>query len=114
MKRKIAVQIITLSIFIITGAVIGFYPVFQDANAKTISLTTTERPVIAMQRPKIQVAILLDTSSSMSGLIDQARNQLWQVVNEFSESTRNGVKPLLEVAVYEYGNSGLSSSSGYT
>ncbi len=114
MKRKTVVQIITLSIFIITGAVIGFYPVFQDANAKTISLTNPELSVIAMQRPKIQLAILLDTSSSMSGLIDQARNQLWQVVNEFSESTKNGVKPLLEVAVYEYGNSGLASSSGYT
>ena len=50
----------------------------------------------------------------MSGLIDQARNQLWQVVNEFSESTKDGVKPLLEVAVYEYGNSGLSGETGYT
>ncbi len=114
MKRKTSVQILALSIFIITGAVVGFYSVFQEASAKTLSLNTPESPMVALDRPKIQLAILLDTSSSMSGLIDQARNQLWQVVNEFSESTKNGVKPLLEVAVYEYGNSGLTSSSGYT
>ncbi len=64
-------------------------------------------------QPKIQLAILLDTSGSMSGLINQARNQLWQIVNEFSKAERRGVKPLLEVAVYEYGNSRLSERSGY-
>jgi hypothetical protein len=63
--------------------------------------------------PRIQLAILLDTSSSMDGLIDQARQQLWQVVNEFSTATRHGIKPSLEVAVFEYGNNGLSASSGY-
>lgn len=64
-------------------------------------------------RPKIQLAILLDTSSSMSGLIDQTRQQLWQIVNEFSKASQNGVAPTLEVAVYEYGNSGLSSKHGF-
>lgn len=54
--------------------------------------------------PKIQLAILLDTSNSMDGLIDQARNQLWQVVNEFLEAKKNGLDPRLEVAIFEYGN----------
>ncbi len=114
MKRNPIAKIVVLSIFIITGAIVGFYPMFQGANAKAIALTAQDTPAIRMERPKIQLAILLDTSSSMSGLIDQARNQLWQVVNEFSESTKNGVKPQLEVAVYEYGNSGLAGFSGYT
>ncbi|TQV85545.1 VWA domain-containing protein [Aliikangiella coralliicola] len=64
-------------------------------------------------RPRIQVAILLDTSSSMDGLIDQTRNQLWQVVNEFSAARQNGIAPILEVALFEYGNDGLPESSGY-
>ncbi|HEX5057141.1 MAG TPA: vWA domain-containing protein [Gammaproteobacteria bacterium] len=63
--------------------------------------------------PKIQLAILLDTSSSMDGLIDQTRNQLWQVVNEFAKAKKNGVSPVLEVAVYEYGNDNLSAENGY-
>lgn len=62
---------------------------------------------------KIQLAILLDTSSSMDGLIDQTRQQIWQVVNEFSSATQGGRKPVLEVAVFEYGNNALASANGY-
>lgn len=65
------------------------------------------------QHPKIQLAILLDTSSSMDGLIDQARNQLWRVVDEFSKARRNGKPAVLEVAVFEYGNSSLGAKKGY-
>lgn len=63
--------------------------------------------------PRIQLAILLDTSNSMDGLIDQTRNQLWQVVNEFSSATQNGIKPQLEVALFEYGNDSNSERNGY-
>jgi hypothetical protein len=62
---------------------------------------------------KIQLAILLDTSSSMDGLIDQAKAQLWKVVNELARAERKGAHPLLEVAVFEYGNDGLKQSDGY-
>lgn len=102
MKNKI----MTITVFVITAAIIGLYPVFNKP-AKAIAIDTIS------SKPKIQIAILLDTSSSMSGLINQARNQLWQVVNEFSTAEKDGEKPELEVAVYEYGNNRLSSSSGY-
>ncbi len=63
--------------------------------------------------PGIQLAILLDTSGSMSGLIHQARAELWKVVNELIFSRRQGKLPYLQIALYEYGNSGLSAESGY-
>lgn len=63
--------------------------------------------------PRIQLAILLDTSGSMRGLIDQTRNQLWQVVNEFATARQNGVTPILEIALYEYGNDNVSPNSGF-
>lgn len=72
-----------------------------------------DRQIVAIQQPKIQLAILLDTSNSMDGLIDQARQQLWQAVNEFSRATRDGVTPMLEVAVYEYGNNGIDARQGH-
>jgi len=62
---------------------------------------------------RIQVALLLDTSNSMDGLINQAKSQLWTLVNELSESTYKGHAPRIELALYEYGNSNLSVSSGY-
>ena len=34
-------------------------------------------------RPAVQIALLLDTSNSMDGLIAQAKTQLWSVVHEF-------------------------------
>jgi hypothetical protein len=66
-----------------------------------------------MRRPVIQLAILLDTSNSMDGLIDQARTQLWRVVNELSSARKDGASPNLQVALYEYGNSNLAASRGY-
>jgi hypothetical protein len=63
--------------------------------------------------PRIQMAILLDTSGSMTGLINQARAQLWKVVNEFATAKRNGKAPTLEVALYEYGKSSLPRKDGY-
>ncbi len=67
----------------------------------------------ADKKPLIQMAILLDTSGSMDGLIDQARSQLWSVVNDFATARRGGVRPELQVALYEYGNDGLPASEGY-
>jgi hypothetical protein len=68
---------------------------------------------IPPETPRVQIAILLDTSGSMSGLIDQAKTQLWKVVNEFATAERDGVRPELEVALYEYGKSSLASEEGY-
>jgi hypothetical protein len=63
--------------------------------------------------PLVQVALLLDTSNSMDGLINQARTQLWTIVNEFSRCRRDGKVPRLQVALYEYGNDRLSPGEGF-
>ncbi|MCU0844081.1 MAG: VWA domain-containing protein [Spirochaetes bacterium] len=63
--------------------------------------------------PRIQLAILLDTSSSMDGLIDQAKSQLWKIVNEMAQARRDGKVPRLEVSLYEYGKSSIPSGEGY-
>jgi len=61
----------------------------------------------------VQLAILLDTSNSMDGLIDQAKSQLWKIVNEMSRSKKDGETISLYVALYEYGNDNLSPEEGY-
>jgi len=61
----------------------------------------------------VQLAILLDTSNSMDGLIDQARSQLWKIVNEMAHTERKGESINLYVALYEYGNDGLSPDEGF-
>ena len=66
-----------------------------------------------VSRPRVEIAILLDTSGSMSGLIEQAKRQLWSIVNEFITAKKNDVRPELKVALYEYGKSTLRSDEGY-
>jgi len=83
------------------------------ASNQTTTQANGQAIITAIAKPKIQLAILLDTSSSMDGLIDQARQQIWQVVNEFSSATQHGIKPVLEVAVFEYGNNNLAANHGY-
>lgn len=65
------------------------------------------------QQAHIQIALLLDTSNSMDGLISQAKSQLWTLVNELSEGKKGGRAPIIELALYEYGNSNISVSKGY-
>ncbi len=65
----------------------------------------------------VQIALLLDTSSSMDGLINQARSHLWTMVDQMGKMTRvvngktRGVK--VELALYEYGNDTLPAQNGY-
>jgi len=66
-----------------------------------------------VEKPIVQLALLLDTSGSMNGLISQAKSQLWKMVNEFALSERNGQKPELQVALYEYGNDRLPADGGF-
>ncbi|TDQ30226.1 vWA domain-containing protein [Tenacibaculum caenipelagi] len=66
-----------------------------------------------IKKQTVKVALLLDTSNSMDGLINQAKAQLWEIVNELSYAKCNGSTPNLEIALYEYGNSNLSSKEGY-
>jgi len=63
--------------------------------------------------PLVQIAILLDTSGSMRGLIDQARAQLWKVVNEFATAEQDGKRAELQVALYQYGSGSLPAAKGY-
>ena len=71
------------------------------------------RPPAETTQPVIQVALLLDTSNSMDGLIEQAKAHLWSIVNEFATAKRGGQAPRLEVALFEYGNQGLSGETGF-
>jgi hypothetical protein len=72
-------------------------------------------PAIVAQAndPKIQIAILLDTSGSMDGLINQTRAQLWRIVNTFATAKKDGKRPRLELALYHYGNDSIPSAQQY-
>ncbi|MCM2374201.1 vWA domain-containing protein [Aporhodopirellula aestuarii] len=78
----------------------------------TVTSSDAKEPFTG-QRPAVDVTILLDTSNSMDGLINQARNQLWNIVQEFAKAKKSGKTPLLRVSIFEYGNSRLPASEDY-
>ena len=61
----------------------------------------------------IQLTLLLDTSGSMDGLIEQAKSQLWKIVNELATSKKDGQQVNLNVALYEYGKQSIPADEGY-
>ncbi len=77
-------------------------------NLLAINTTEVDEP-----KKTVKVALLLDTSNSMDGLIDQAKAQLWEIVNELSYAKCEHEDPELKIALYEYGNDRLESADGY-
>ncbi|MHC4202038.1 MAG: VWA domain-containing protein, partial [Planctomycetota bacterium] len=59
---------------------------------------------------RIDLAICLDTSGSMSGLINSARGKLWQIVSELASAKPS---PHLRVALLTYGTPSYGSASGW-
>ncbi|MCH2045797.1 MAG: VWA domain-containing protein [Saprospiraceae bacterium] len=62
---------------------------------------------------RIQVALLLDTSGSMDGLIEQTKSQLWKMVNELATAQKGGKVPNIEIALYEFGKDTHAATDGY-
>ncbi len=61
----------------------------------------------------IQIALILDVSGSMEGLIEQAKSQLWHIVNGINWSYDGRNAPRIELALYVYGEQGGGYRSGY-
>lgn len=58
----------------------------------------------------VDLVIALDVSGSMSGLIDSAKQRLWDIVNEMS---RAQPQPDLRIAIITYGNPSYGEQGGY-
>ena len=92
----------------------------QQANAPVATQTPVAAPEVEIKgtkpsetAPHVDLAILLDTSNSMDGLINQARAQIWKIVTGMATAEKDGQTPQFRVALYEYGNSGLPSDGGW-
>lgn len=67
-----------------------------------------EKP--ASERATVDVALCLDVSGSMRGLIDSAKIKLWEIVNDIGK-----IKPTpnLRVALYSFGHSTYDAQAGW-
>ena len=79
----------------------------KDANVSKV-ISTFQRT-----GPTVQIGILLDTSGSMNGLINQAREQVWKIVNEVSSANKNDEDVTIQVGLFEYGKDSIPKYEGY-
>lgn len=97
------------------GAIISIFAAMAY-NKKPVKAHIVKQPFLQknLLQPKIQVAILLDVSSSMDGLIEQAKTQLWNMVSTMGKAKcSNDVAPKIEIALYEYGRTNNDVKRGY-
>jgi len=63
--------------------------------------------------PTADVAIVLDTSGSMQGLINQVRDGLWKTLNSLGSLQKNGEKAQVRLALLEYGSGTVSAEADF-
>jgi hypothetical protein len=104
---KIILQSVAAVVLVVSAATF-----LSSYTPKATQDTETKNP--KPKKQKIQVAILLDVSNSMDGLIEQAKAQLWNMVSVMGKAeTDDKQTPDIEIALYEYGRTSNEVSKGY-
>jgi hypothetical protein len=106
---------------IIKSSYLGIILIFMACHSNSQNVTAVVDPTPATTKPIIkpnpknvvQLALLLDVSNSMDGLIGQAKAELWNIVNEVSKATKNGQTANLQIALYEYGRDNNNADKGF-
>jgi Mg-chelatase subunit ChlD len=79
-------KMIVLALVVATATGIAAFPVIQKAKAtQTVQITL---PVPA-QKHRIEVVFVLDTTSSMSGLIQAAKEKIWSIATTMASAQQN-------------------------
>jgi hypothetical protein len=104
---------LSAAILVVTGSIAAIYTNNRKFKQKPTRDEHMEIKYVSNVQPKIQVAVLLDVSNSMDGLIEQAKAQLWNMVSVLGKATCNDLNPTVEIALYEYGRPTNDAKAGY-
>ena len=116
------VQLSTLALLSITTLALTAPPqptphgaTFTPQGIPLRPLFVTNLPPVPARPPEapcrtVELAICLDTSGSMDGLIEAAKTKLWDIVNDLALATPT---PRLRVALLTYGNDGHIAEDGW-
>jgi len=76
-------KLIPIALFIVTAMVVSFYPLVQT-RATTPNSGVVSPP--AHQSGKIEVVFVLDTTGSMGGLIQAAKEKIWSIASTMASA----------------------------
>ena len=80
-------KLVGTALFVLTTAAVA-YPALRSngpINATPI-VTAPLQPVLPVNRPVIDVVFVLDTTGSMSGLIDAAKEKIWSIASSMASA----------------------------
>ncbi|MEN8801689.1 MAG: vWA domain-containing protein [Thiogranum sp.] len=80
-------KIIALALFVFTATGVAFYPVYQSIGATNTAALAT--PVVnppTQDHSSIEVVFVLDTTGSMSGLIQAAKEKIWSIASTMASA----------------------------
>ncbi len=97
---------------LVLGLFVLSMPVAVCGQAEAVSEAVQEGVVWEPEQPweVIDVAIAIDTSNSMAGLIETARLNLWEIVNDLDQAEP---QPTLRVALITFGTCNADGDTGW-
>ncbi len=83
-------KIFGVAVFVLTVATVIFYPALKTSGAITpppvVQPISPIEPVPSIARPKVEVVFVLDTTGSMGGLIQAAKEKIWSIASTMASA----------------------------
>ncbi len=80
-------KLIALALFTATAAALAAYPVFNNFDSREKPLQAITKPSQSyQQRSRIDVVFALDTTGSMGGLIETAKEKIWSIASNMASA----------------------------
>ena len=76
-------KLLGIALFALTVGVVVYYP---QLLAKNIAVTPPVNNHVTSNRPKVDVVFVLDTTGSMSGLIQTAKEKIWSIATTMASA----------------------------
>ena len=96
-------KLLGIALFGLTLASLVYYP---QLMAKNIPIdTSTNQHLVANERPKIDVVFVLDTTGSMDGLIQTAKEKIWSIATTMASAQQ---APEIRIGLVAYRDRGDS------
>lgn len=103
-------KLLAISLFTATAITVAFLPGLQQVMAKPsldIIVPITVNPTLAVvnAHPKIELVFVLDTTGSMSGLINAAKEKIWSIASSMASAQ---TAPDIKIGLVAYRDRGDS------
>lgn len=85
-------KLIGLALFVLTAVSVAFYPAYKSIGAvtanshKPVNLPIPPANTQSNQHPIVEVVFALDTTGSMSGLIQAAKEKIWSIATTMAQA----------------------------